>query len=229
MGGLADWHDRWLDQRTLAEELRRLAVSAPLGDLFLHGARAQDRDVAGRERRDIARRIGLPSARIDRDYLSAVHADFVALLDDQIGYAQREAGRMHRLEHRLHRLGGALFTITALVYAGMLAIEVVSPLLARGADVEAHGLPLGITVISAWLPAVGAAVYGIRMQGDFAGAAERNGALATQLALLRTITQEEAPSFDGLRRLIRRTAELLTANVLQWVRATRARPLSLPG
>lgn len=228
-GARARWHDRWLDQRMLAEELRCLAVSASLGDLFLRGTRVQDRDAAGRERRDLARRIGLPSARIDAAYLAATHASFKALLDDQISYVEREAGRMHLLEHRLHRLGAALFTITALICAGVLAIEAIGPLLASSAVALQHGLPLGVTVLSASLPAIGAAVYGIRMQGDFVGAAERNAALATQLTLIRTITEDEDLGFDGLRRLIRRTAELLTADVAQWVRATQARPLSLPG
>ncbi len=226
-GSRAGWHDRWLDQRTLVEELRCLAVSASLGDLFVRGARVQDGGVAGRERRDIARRIGLPSARIDAAYLAEAHSSLAALLDDQIGYVQREAGRMHRLEHRLHRIGGALFAITALVCAGVLGIEVVWTF-SHEPGVE-HALPLGVTVVSAALPAIGAAIYGIRMQGDFAGAAERNASLAIQLTELRRIVQDEAPGFDGLRRLIRRTAELLTADVSQWVRATRARPLSLPG
>lgn len=226
-GARAGWHGRWLGQRTLAEELRCLAVSAALGDLFLRGAQAQDGDDAGRERRVIARRLGLPSARIDDAYLSEAHASLAALLDDQIGYVRREAGRMHRLEHRLHRLGGALFAITALVCAGVLGIEVVWTFSHEPS--AAHVLPLGVTVLSASLPAIGAAIYGIRMQGDFAGAAERNAALAMQLGELRRIVADEAPGFDGLRRLIRRTAELLTADVSQWVRATRARPLSLPG
>ena len=226
-GSRAGWHERWLDQRTLAEELRCLAVSAALGDLFLRGVRGQDADNAGRERRVIARRIGLPCARIDAAYLADAHAALAALLDDQIGYVRREARRMHHLEHRLHRLGGALFATTALVCAGVLGIEVVWTFShAPGAD---HHLPLGVTVVSAALPAIGAAIYGIRIRGDFAGAAERNAALATQLAELRRIVADEAPGFDGLRRLIRRTAELLTADVSQWVRTTRARPLSLPG
>lgn len=226
-GSRAGWHDRWLDQRTLAEELRCLAVSASLGDLFVRGARAEDGGAAGRERRDVARRIGLPSARIDTSYLADAHASLAALLDDQIGYVRREAGRMHLLEHRLHRLGGALFATTALVCAGVLGIEMVWTFSHEPG--VAHALPLGVTVVSASLPAIGAAVYGIRMQGDFAGAAERNASLAIQLTELRRIVRDEAPGFDGLRRLIRRTAELLTADVSQWVRATRARPLSLPG
>lgn len=226
-GARAGWHQRWLDQRTLAEELRCLAVSASLGDLFLRGAHAQDSAVAGRERRDIARRIGLPSARIDAAYVAEAHASLVVLLDDQIGYVGREAARMHKLEHRLHRLGEALFLLTALICAGVLGIEMMWTLSHQpGAD---HGLPLGITVVSASLPAIGAAIYGIRMQGDFAGAARRNAGLALQLNELRRVAQDEAPSFDQLRRLIRRTAELLTADLSQWVRATKARPLSLPG
>ena len=126
-------------------------------------------------------------------------------------------------------LGGALFTITALVCVGVLAIEGASAILAHGSEGEGRGLPLGITVISASLPAIGAAIYGIRMQGDFAGAAERNAALAAQLVHLRRFAEEETVTFDGLRRLVRRTAELLTADVSQWLRATRARPLGLPG
>jgi hypothetical protein len=121
-----------------------------------------------------------------------------------------------------------LFTISAIVCAGVLGVESFGAFLAHGSHGD-HGLPLAVTVVSASLPAIGAAVYGIRMQGDFAGAAERNAALAKQLDLLRKIAHEEAPDFDKLRGLIRRTAELLTADVSQWARSTRARPLSLPG
>ncbi len=228
-GSRAKWHDRWLDHRTLAEELRCLAVSAPLGDLFLRGARAAGSEAAGRERRDIARRIGLPSARVDAAYLGEAHASLAALLDDQIGYVRRESGRMHQLEHRLHRLGGTLFAITALICATVLGIEMVWTFFSHGEGDAHHSLPLGVTVVSAALPAMGAAIYGIRMQGDFAGSAERNAALASHLVELRRIVEDEPPGFDGLRRMIRRTAELLTADVSQWARSTRARPLSLPG
>lgn len=227
-GSRAGWHGRWLEARTLAEELRCLAVSAPLGDLFLRGVRAEEGAGAGRKRRDIARRIALPAGRIDSTYLVEAHASLIALLDDQIGYVEREAARMHLLEHRLHRFGGLLFAITALVCVCVLGIELAWTVFLHEPGVE-HALPLGVTVVSASLPAIGAAVYGIRMQGDFAGAAERNATLATQLTALRRVAQDEEPEFDALRRLVRRTAELLTADVSQWSRATRARPLSLPG
>jgi hypothetical protein len=229
IGGRAGWHHRWLEQRQLAEQLRCLAVSARLGDLFLRGVGREAGGAATGETRVIARRLGLPSARVDQAYLAAAHASFVELLDDQISYLGREAMRMHRLEHRLHRAGGVLFAITALLCATLLFIEGAGRLLPHGVADLAHHLPAGVTVISAALPAIGASIYGIRMQGDFAGAAERNTALAAQLTTVRHIASDEAPAFDGLRQLVRRTAELLTADVSQWIRASRARPLSLPG
>ena len=51
----------------------------------------------------------------------------------------------------------------------------------------AQPLTIAATIISAALPAIGAAIYGIRMQGDFAGIAERNHALAEQLATMRGV------------------------------------------
>ena len=224
IGGKAGWHGRWLHQRRLAERLRCLAVAAPLGELLLRdGGRA-----TGLER-TIARALGLPSARVDAAYLAHAHASLVALLDDQIGYLEREAGRMNRLEHRLHRTGGVLFSITAAVCVGVLVLDGLAALDTSVFGGWAEHLPIGVTVVSATLPAIGAAIYGVRMQGDFSGAAERNQELAAQLAQLRRVAVDERPAFDGLRRLARRTAELLAQDVSQWFRASLARPLTLPG
>ena len=228
VGGRVGWHQRWLDQRRLAERLRCLGISAELGDLSLNTI---GRDIGGAsfQLRGIARRLELPSVRVTPAYVAAAHGHLVALLSDQISYLQREASRMHHLEHRLHRVGGVLFAATAIICAIVLAgtaLHVVLP--THLAEVFEHH-PLGVTVVSASLPAIGAAIYGIRMQGDFAGAAERNSALAAQLIGLCRLAQDETPDFDGLRRLVRRTTELLIEDVSQWFRASLARPLSLPG
>ena len=70
-----------------------------------------------------------------------------------------------------------------------------------------------MTVVSAALPALGGAIYRFRMQGGSAGSAERNAALAGHLVELRRIVEDEPPGLDGLRRMIRRTAKLLTGDV----------------
>ena len=225
-GSRAGWHGRWLHARQIAERLRCLALSARLGDLMLRGS---DNGLQGasRDALHVARGLGLPSAQVDRDYLVAVHDSLLKLIDEQTDYLGVEARRMHRLEHRLHRLGGLLFATTALLCAGVLITEGVTTFLPQ-LGWHPH-LPVGLTVISASLPAIGAAIYGIRMQGDFAGVAQRNAQLADQLGHLRRVAADEVPDFDGLRRIVRRVTELLTQDVSQWFRSSLARPLSLPG
>ena len=221
------WHRRWLDSRLLAERLRCLAISAQLGDLELHRGQEGGAAWVGADARRVARALGLPAAIADARYLEATRRNLLRLLDGQIGYLEREARRMHLLEHRLHRVGTLLFMLTATLCAGFAAVEAVEALGYVGPLPD--GARLGATVASAALPALGASIYGIRMQGDFAGTAERNESLADQLVRLRALAAEEEPSFDTVGRLSRRVSELLTQAVTRWFHAYLARPLSLPG
>lgn len=227
-GGRADWHRRWLDNRRLAERLRCLSVSAQLGDLTL---RAPGDDVASRSThaaRAVGRAIGLPSARMDAAYLHGARAALIRLLAGQIDYLSLDASRMHKLEHRLHRLGTLLFMLTATVCLVLLLLKASGSTLGLAIDAPA-ALVGWLGIAGAALPTVGAAIYGIRMQGDFAGVAVRNAILAEQLKRLHLMASEEAPHFDTLWRLTRRTSALLTQDVTSWFQAHSARPLRLPG
>ena len=46
---------------------------------------------------------------------------------------------------------------------------------------------------------------------------------------MRQIAADDAPSFDSLLRLVRRTTDLLGQDVGQWYRASLARPLATAG
>ena len=85
------------------------------------------------------------------------------------------------------------------------------------------------TIASAALPAIGAAIYGIRMQGDFAGTAERNEALVERLRVIRVMDDDAQSSYDVLHRRVRQIAELLTQDLSTWLHTYSARPLVLPG
>jgi hypothetical protein len=224
VGGRAGWHERWLRQRRLAERLRCLALSATLGDLML-----RDIGIMAGDERTVARSLGLPTAVVDAAYLAEVHRRLLVLLDDQIAYRVRDSARMHLLEHRLHHFGGALFTFVALVCGCVFAVEFLRVAFPHGAGHELPHIPLGMSLLSAALPAIGAAIYGVRMQGDFAGVAERSSALGAQLRGIRTVATDDPPTFDSLLRLVRRTTDLLDQDLGQWFHALRARPLALPG
>jgi Protein of unknown function (DUF4231) len=221
LGNKSGWHRRWLKGRQVAEQLRCLAICAQIGDLRL---RASPHAAT----RDVARRLGLPDATVDRGYIARVQADLTALIDSQIAYLDSDACRMHRLEHRLHRLGGFLFAATATICFLYLGAEIA---MFANPEWHEHIVPVMIwgTILSAALPAIGAAIYGIRMQGDFAGTGERNTALADQLRRVKAIGGEQPHSYDVLWRRATRTADLLIEDLSDWLRTYTARPLALPG
>ena len=229
-GNRAGWHRRWLDNRHLAERLRGLSLASQLGDLGLRGDAERQRSWVAWSVRQAARALGCPDARIDTAYLARVRSRLLALIDDQVAYLNAEAHRMHRLEHRLHALGTFLFGATAAVCVFVLvfkfADEMVAPTLLHALG---HPLLIAATIATAGFPAIGAAIYGIRMQGDFAGTAERSHALAAELATLRGVIADDALDFDTLTRRIRRASDLLTEDLASWLQTYKARPLTLPG
>ena len=229
-GNRAGWHRRWLDNRHLAERLRGLSLASQLGDLGLRGDAEQQGSWVGWSVRQAARALGCPDAKIDAAYLDRVRFRLLALIDDQVAYLNAEAHRMHRLEHRLHALGTFLFGATAAVCVFVLifkfADEMAAPTLLHALG---HPLLIAATIATAGFPAIGAAIYGIRMQGDFAGTAERSHALAAELATLRGVIADDALDFDTLTRRIRRASDLLTEDLASWLQTYKARPLTLPG
>lgn len=227
------WHRRWIEQRHLAERLRCLALAAQLGDLSPSFGRIETG--ADAELRGLARALGLPSVRVDGDYLACVRAGLTAMLDDQVAYNFANARRMHRLDHRLHRIGTLLFALGAAVTLCVLLLEIgVHATGSHRLEALSPHVTLGATVLSAFLPAIGAAIYGIRMQGDFSGVAARSHVLAEALASLRAgadaheATSEDA-AFDQLRQFIGRATGLMNAELADWRTAHSARPLTLPG
>lgn len=228
VGNRAAWHKMWLDNRALAEQLRCLAISSQLGDLDLRETSARAARWVNWYARGTSRDLGLPSVRVNAAYLGCVRDSLVALIDDQVAYLESDAERMHRLEHRLHTLGTVMFGLTVVTCAGLLLFKAADAMV-HSLDVLAQPLTIAATIVSAALPAIGAAIYGIRMQGDFAGIAERNRALGEQLATMRTVIAEDDLTFDTLSRRVRRVTGLLTDGLASWLRAYHARPLALPG
>jgi hypothetical protein len=228
LGNRAAWHRRWLDNRALAERLRCLAVSAQLGDLDLRASIGDKPGWIAWYTQATARELGLPDVKVDGAYLASVRRDLIDLIDGQIAYLDHDSHRMHRLEHRLHVLGTVLFAATAFACLGLLVFKGVVEMLPTLSGLQAPITTL-TTIASAALPAIGAAIYGIRMQGDFAGIAGRNEALSNQLTSLRAVIDADALTFDTLGRRIRRATDLLTSDLASWLLTYHARPLALPG
>ena len=231
-GNRLGWHRRWLDNRNLAEGLRCLAMAAQIG-LAAGSGRGDPATQPAWVRsylRQTARAIGVPDARADAAYLGDVRAGLISLIDAQIVYLAGESRAMHRLEHRLHLAGTALFATTAIACIFAMVVEGGLALAQRELSEGAvHGFLVCMTIITAGLPALGAAIYGIRMQGEFASVAERAHDTLDRLTVLRHTIAEDDLAFDTLQRRIAHLTALLTSDLSDWHRTYNARPLALPG
>ena len=126
---------------------------------------------------------------------------------------------MSQLEHALHMAGIACFAVALSALAAFVA----------GANCLAGSL----TFWAAGLPALGAALAGIRAQGDFEGSKERSARMQDALGTLeddyekaRDMTPDLALSETS--NLLISTARLMSEDVAAWQELYGRKWLSLP-
>lgn len=225
VGTRREWRRRWLDYRQLAERLR------PMRSLLLLGLAqpgfTEDTTAEGKRRwidwyaAAVWRAVACPAGRITADKVPAL-ARFLSSeeLSPQIAWHRGGARHMLHLDHRLHTAGTALFvgTIasTALFIVGFYVLHDWT---------IAHANLFGF--VSGVLPALGTAIFGIRVQGDFAGTAKRS--LVTAEGLER-IAAELAKGGDLTRSadLFEQAARVMLADLGEWRLVHQQRKLVIP-
>ena len=222
VGNLNRWHERWIDYRLLSEQLRQLRFLAPLG-LTTPSFRVPAHDTYGDPRstwvnwhfRAIVREAGMVGAVIDGQYLAS-YRDFLSKQEiaGQIGYHQRNSPRFRKINHTLHIIGMGLFALTFITTFMHLFYHT---------DM--------LTLCSAFFPALGAAIYGIRTQGEFEQIAKRSDAMSAHLENLRNELERPdfVPSFKHLGGIAESTAEVMSSETLDWRIVFQSKRLVLPG
>lgn len=221
------WHRRWIDARHLAELVRLLPMAAALGDLSL--LRHSEDEVKGCHSwyaRSTAREIGICAGKIDRERVTLVKQQAMALIEDQIRYHKINAQRMRAMDHRLRHAGEGLFIVTMI---GCVVWLVAKSLHLEHANLLGMDLTSLVVFLAALLPAIGAALYGIRTQGDFCGFAERSRLIANRLGKLRLAMLRDPLDYHRVTARLRRLSEIMLAEVDQWRQLSESRPLELPG
>ena len=221
VGVARDWHRRWLDYRQLAERLRPMASLAALGvarperrPVTRGGDRWVDWYAAG-----IWRSIGLPDGRLG-DIGGLTAATLTSELDPQVAYHRRTAAVVHRLDHRLHRTGTVLFLLSCLsCIAFIVAYFVAHDWTASHAA--------AFVALSAGLPAIGTAFFGIRVQGDFAGTAARSEVTADHLAAIAAALRAEPQTLSRTADGVEAAARAMVADLGEWRLSHQQRQLEL--
>ncbi len=215
--------DRWIEYRFLAERLRGLILLTPLGEsmpAFKIAAYAKNSDPSNSwviwHFAAIAREAGLISNRLDATVIRRYRTFMARYLAEQVEYHRRIASRFAKVERRLHRAGVTLFAMTL--------CAVVAHLFYRDAT--------ALTLLSAGLPACGAAIIGIVGQAEFHRVATRSEALAESLSqLLETLRLGESDAGQAsrdLRTIAQSVAEVTQSELLDWRIVFRERPMTLP-
>ncbi len=209
-----EWHRRWLDYRQLAERLR------PMRSLKLLGVAAPD--APGSAANPVARRwidwyaaavwraLACPDGRIDRNGATALARSIaVHELAPQIDYHRGGAERMERFDGRLERIGTGLFVLTIVGCVVSLALAGFDPALSAR-------MGNWMTFFSAGLPALGGALFGIRVQGDFHGSAARSLATAQLLAQIEHEMIGDRTRLNRAADLVEQAARAMFSDLGEW-------------
>jgi hypothetical protein len=217
-----NWHQRWIEYRHLAEQLRPLRFLFPLA-LALpksHTGRPLQADEHLTAWADwLVRRVeitlGFPSTEFAPDYLTGVR-DFVIkdILEEQICYHRRKAKRMRGLDSLFHTFGTILFGFTAVACVFDI-IDLVNPGAGGWLATLHHWQPVVIFAAGV-APAFGAALLGIRNIGEYDRLERRSSAMAAALDQTRADLTHE----DGRRLRRGRLAQHLEAIAAQMVSET---------
>jgi hypothetical protein len=233
LGHHRQWHRRWLEYRRLAECTRQLRIFAPLGsagsvDRPRRSLDADENDWVNWYAWSLRRLLPLPDLAVDGKYLEKIRlAVRTAEIAGQIKYHTRNAERMTKLDHRIHRSGLLLFLITGglcglfvgLVWLGGLR-DVAQP--------TRDAILISLTFLTALLPTLGAALGAIHVQGDFRTVAEQSERTGKRLSVIDDLLAKEDPIFARLADRIEKTSDVMMSDLLEWQTVFRTRPLSPP-
>ncbi|HEX4196562.1 MAG TPA: hypothetical protein VHZ26_03890 [Caulobacteraceae bacterium] len=240
-GASEGWHRRWLDYRRAAEWLRQLRVLGlvgarspiprprrrpPIRPDVPYAARQDQDDWVGWYVRAVERLMPPPNRAADADYLQAARTAVITVeLRGQINYHHDNSRHMELAARRLHRSGQVLFWTPALVGISFILAYFAYRIWGLGLAYDGR---FYATAVTAALPAFGAALYAIRVQGDFETVAARSEEMAARLSTIREVMNDEPIDFFRLSDLIQRAAAVMSAEQSEWRTLFSTRPLSLP-
>jgi hypothetical protein len=238
------YHDRWIDYRSLAEELRQLAFLWPLGRplpvIELLGeteGEASQFAWVGWYVRAVVRDLGLCPGTWTPEHLEKLR-DMLAtrFIGSQVDYHRRTAERFERVGSRLERL--TIWTFVCALVIGLLHVTVFGAYAPINRMLYDYGSPVigarawqtvGIigAILAIFLPALGAAVHGFLSQGDFRNLAHRSQRMCEHLAPLATEVKETPLHFDALGIAAEKAAAVMRDEVVYWRVFVRLKPPAL--
>jgi hypothetical protein len=190
------------------------------------------------------RELGFPAVRLSPDYRRKALAAFQAdELQAQIDYNEGELKRVKEIDEALGKFvaGGwwyavAIACVGALLVLALYAVELShGPCAETAENLLVYIVKPGLLIVLAFLPALIAAVHGVRFQMEFANATKR---AETTLRELRTLNNERVKPLladtapPGRRKaygLVRDANEAMVADLAGWSTVYKHKAAEPPG
>ncbi len=217
--GRMEWQERWLESRQVAELLRvcRMLRSVGIGRGIADPGEGGSN---GWYASAIARSCPMKSVEL-ADPKTAANA-LIAEVEDQASWNKSTSHRMHLASHRIERFGEVLFVTVLAAAVGWLILYVTNYELASA-------LKYPLTALTAGLPAIATASYGIRIILDFEGISGRSRQISAGLYALLEQWQAAPNSSAELQEFARRAADIMLGDVAAWRLLAEGRRLTIPG
>jgi hypothetical protein len=223
-GTRQQWHRRWLDYRQLAERLR------PMRSLKIIGVASPDppgtkaNPISGRwvewYAAAVWRAVGCPSGRIVQSKVPPLAGTISRHeLRPQIAYHRSTAHQAERLDEKLEMFGYTLFIAALIGCLVLIAGFWLEP------DWVKHNSNW-FTILSAGLPTIGTAIFGIRVQGDYVGSAVRSEQTARVLEQIAERLEGET-NLSHAADLSEQGARAMLADLDEWQLLNQQHDLSV--
>jgi Ca2+/Na+ antiporter len=192
-------HERWLNTREVAEQLRASWALMLLG----MGGRRTSRD--GKKHwatwltNAYLAEAGLPNLNADSEALRRIaEAALNGIAKDQSEYHTENAKVVYAIHHRLERIARRSLLSAIVNSSLLLVVLLITRHLYRIDDIPSllERIILAMAAISAMLPALGATAAALRYQGDFERFGKRSHQTGTQLNEVSKALREYADSID---------------------------------
>lgn len=246
------WHQRWIDYRLLAEYVRQLFFLIPIGPGELSSPHVPAIMAAGDPRttwmhwyyRAVRRDFGLIRAKLSPAYLKSLRS-FIASeigIGGQVTYHKDNAERLDAMDKRFTTWTKWLFRFAILAACAALFLHSenltkwlrwLQPANSSTSSWLAAVIIAGIAGVATVFPAIGAALAGIRSQGEFERVKKRSKVMHQSLEQISTRLSAD-PNGDfpisstELSVIVAEAGQLMVDELLDWRIVFKERPLPEP-
>lgn len=213
------WQERWLESREVAELLR---VSILLRHVGIGRGVADSPTAPWSTRYVAAIARSVPPESIDLSHPALVAEGVVSEIASQADWNEANGRRMRLVAHRVGRFGEVLFAAVLILLVVWLALWFSEPHLAQASK-------YWLTALTAGLPAIASASYGIRIILDFEGAAQRASHLSDALRAALANWSRSSRDAASLQMVAVQSSEAMMGDVGSWRLLAEGRRLAVPG